>query len=85
MVCHDMEVVSDFATSLAVMANGRVIACGSTQHVFAQRDVLKRTCVAPPQVAALSERLASSADPSFAGITEVSDLVNRVKELMARA
>ena len=85
MVCHDMEVVSDFATSLAVMANGRVIACGSTQHVFAQRDVLKRACVAPPQVAALSERLASSADPSFAGITEVSDLVNRVKELMARA
>ena len=85
MVCHDMEVVSDFATSLAVMANGRVIACGSTQHVFAQRDVLKRACVAPPQVAALSERLASSADPSFAGITEVSDLVNRVKELIARA
>ena len=85
MVCHDMEVVSDFATSLAVMANGRVIACGSTQHVFAQRNVLKRACVAPPQVAALSERLASSADPSFAGITEVSDLVNRVKELMARA
>ena len=85
MVCHDMEVVSDFATSLAVMANGRVIACGPTQHVFAQRDVLKRACVAPPQVAALSERLASSADPSFAGITEVSDLVNRVKELMARA
>ena len=85
MVCHDMEVVSDFATSLAVMANGRVIACGSTQHVFAQRDVLKRACVAPPQVAALSERLASSADPSFADITEVSDLVNRVKELIARA
>ena len=73
------------ARYLVAEEDGRVIAYGPTRHVFAQRDVLKRACVAPPQVAALSERLASSADPSFADITEVSDLVNRVKELMARA
>lgn len=84
MVCHDMEVVSDFATRIAVMAQGRMIACGPTHEVFAQDDVLRRASVTPPQVVSLSRRLAASCDPSFVGITEVNDLVDRVKELIFR-
>lgn len=85
MVCHDMEVVSDFATTLAVMANGRLLASGPTHDVFAQSDLLQQANITPPQVAALASRLAASCDPSFAGITEVADLVSRVKELTCRA
>lgn len=85
MVCHDMEVVSDFATSLAVMAHGRVLACGPAQTIFAQDDLMQRACIAPPQVFALSKRLSATVDASFAGITEVSDLVSHVQELACHA
>lgn len=84
MVCHDMEVVSDFATSLAVMAHGRIIAQGPTHRMFARPDVLRRASVEPPQVVELSDRLAA-ANPRFTGITEVADLVERVKELRTHA
>lgn len=85
MVCHDMEVVSDFATRIAIMAQGRILDCGPTHRLFAQSDLLERASITPPQVIDLSERLADVVDPSFAGITEVSDLVARVKELKHRA
>ena len=84
MVCHDMEVVSDFATSLAVMAHGRIIAQGPTHRIFARPDVLHRASVEPPQVVELYDRLAA-AHPRFTGITEVADLVERVKELRTHA
>ena len=84
MVCHDMEVVNDFATSLAVMAHGRIIAQGPTHRIFARPDVLHRASVEPPQVVELSDRLAA-ANPRFTGITEVADLVERVKELRTHA
>ena len=84
MVCHDMEVVSDFATSLAVMACGRIIAQGPTRRIFALPDVLRRASVEPPQVVELSDRLAAT-HPRFTGITEVADLVERVKELRTHA
>lgn len=84
MVCHDMEVVSDFATSLAVMAHGRIIAQGPTHRIFTRPDVLNRASVEPPQVVELSDRLAA-ANPRFTGITEVADLVERVKELRTHA
>lgn len=85
MVCHDMEVVSDFATRIAIMAQGRILDCGPTHRLFAQSDLLERASITPPQVIDLSERLTDVVDPSFAGITEVSDLVARVKELKHRA
>ena len=85
MICHDMEVVSDFATRIAIMARGRILDCGPTHRLFTQSDLLEQASITPPQVIDLSERLADIVDPSFAGITEVSDLVARVKELKHRA
>ena len=85
MICHDMEVVSDFATRIAIMAQGRILDCGPTHRLFTQSDLLEQASITPPQVIDLSERLADIVDPSFAGITEVSDLVARVKELKHRA
>ena len=85
MICHDMEVVSDFATRIAIMAQGRILDCGPTHRLFTQSDLLEQASITPPQVIDLSERLADIVDTSFAGITEVSDLVARVKELKHRA
>lgn len=85
MVCHDMEVVSDFADTLAVMAEGRLIEVGPSREVFANDALLAHARIAAPCVSALGKRLAARFHPSFAHITEVADLVALVKELKAHA
>lgn len=85
MVCHDMEVVSDFADTLAVMTEGRLIEVGPSREVFANDALLAHARIAAPCVPALGKRLAARFHPSFAHITEVADLVALVKDLKAHA
>ncbi len=83
MVCHDMEVVSDFADTLAVMTEGKLVEVGPSREVFANDALLAHAHIAAPCVPALGKRLAARLHPSFARVTEVSDLVALVKELKA--
>lgn len=85
MVCHDMEVVSDFANRLVVMANGEILGCGTCADVFANADLMQRAFVEPPQAIALAKKLAAEVSPVFAGLSEVSDIVAVSKELACRA
>ena len=83
MVCHDMEVVSDFADRIAVMADGRILACGSPREVFSDADLMARASIAPPHVIDLAGHLAAKGYQAFAGIDEVSGIVDTVKELIS--
>lgn len=85
MVCHDMEVVSDFANRLVVMANGEILGRGTCADVFANADLMQRAFIEPPQAIALAKRLAAEVSPAFAGLSEVSDIVAVSKELACRA
>lgn len=82
MVCHDMEVVSDFAQRLVVMADGRILERGDANRIFADDALMHAAYVEPPQVVALSKELARDVSPRFAGISQVSDLVDLVKEML---
>ena len=85
MVCHDMEVVSDFADRLVVMANGEILGRGTCADVFANAGLMQSAFVEPPQAIALAKRLAAEVSPAFAGLSEVSDIVAVSKELACRA
>ena len=58
MVCHDMEVVGDYATRVIAMTAGQVVADGATFDVLRDADVLSRAHLLPPQIVELSMRLA---------------------------
>ncbi|MGN0286683.1 MAG: ABC transporter ATP-binding protein [Atopobiaceae bacterium] len=82
MVCHDMEVVSDFAERIVVMANGRILDRGQTGQTFAKQDLMRRASVAPPQIIQLSLELARTTSPDFAGISQVSGIVDLTQEMV---
>ena len=84
MVCHDMEVVSDFAERLVVMANGRILARGVADQIFADAERMRAAYVEPPQVVALSAELARDVSPEFAGISQVSGIVDLTEEMVNR-
>ena len=84
MVCHDMEVVSDFAERVIVMARGEIVGRGSASEVFSNAEVMRRANVEPPQIVALSGALVADVSPAFAGITQVSEVVDLVEEMVRR-
>lgn len=57
MVCHDMEVVADYAKRVIVMTAGRVVADGKTFEVLRDRDAIERADVVPPQALDIAMRL----------------------------
>lgn len=84
MVCHDMEVVSDFAERIVVMADGYVLARGEKDALFTDVDLMRRASVEAPQVIRLSQALVRGVSPEFAGISQVSGIVDLVQEMVTR-
>ena len=57
MVCHDMEVVLDYAQRALVMAGGRLLADGPVREVFRNTALMEQASVLPPQMIGLAMRL----------------------------
>ena len=57
MVCHDMEVVGDFAERVIVMSDGRVVDQGPTFEVLRNRHTLEVASLVPPQIVDISMAL----------------------------
>lgn len=57
MVCHDMEVVLDYARRALVMHQGTLIADGPVRAVFRNRELMEKASILPPQMIGLSLRL----------------------------
>ncbi|GAA1663797.1 energy-coupling factor transporter ATPase [Microbacterium lacus] len=71
-VTHDMQLVAEYADRLVVLADGRLIAHGSTADVFGDRDVVARAGLRlPPLARALS---GVARHPELAGISRLKDL-----------
>lgn len=80
MVCHDMEVVADYATRCIVMSGGTVVDDAPTFEVLRNRDTLERASLVPPQIVDLSLELARE-------VSRLADAAvgraNTVDEMMA--
>lgn len=84
MVCHDMEVVADFAERVVVMHGGSVIDYGPTFEVLRNRETLKAASLEPPQIAALSLKLAEHCpDLRKSAIMTAALVANTLDEMSA--
>lgn len=77
MVCHDMELVTDFAQRVLVIGEGGVLADDVCKNVMSNDTVLRRTSIAPPQIAQLAIRLGEA----FNGILTVDEMAERIEEM----
>lgn len=57
MVCHDMEVVLDYARRALVMAGGRLLADGPVNTIFRDHALMEKASILSPQMIGLSLRL----------------------------
>ncbi len=77
MVCHDMEVVLDFAKEVIVMNRGEILGGGKTRKVLADRSLLQKARLLPPQIAQVAGLLGNG----FNGIFTDDEMIQRIKEI----
>ena len=84
MVCHDMEVVADYAERVIVMNAGTVVDDGPTFEVLRRPETLARASLVPPQVAGISMG-AVALDPALAEtpVAEANTLDEMVRAVMS--
>ncbi|WP_302962457.1 energy-coupling factor ABC transporter ATP-binding protein [uncultured Adlercreutzia sp.] len=83
MVCHDMEVVGDFARRVIAMTAGQVVADGATFDVLRDGRVLKEAHILPPQVTEVSMILGR--DEGCSKAVAKADTVPQMVEAVAAA
>ena len=72
VVTHDMQLVTEYATHTAVVAEGRLLAHAPTAEIFADAALLRTAGLRrPPLASALAEL---SAHPELSGIVRMADL-----------
>ena len=77
MVCHDMEVVLDFAKTIIVMNRGEILGQGDTREVLSNKELLQRARLLPPQIAQVAMLLG----PAFDGVFTDDEMIQKIKSL----
>lgn len=75
MVCHDMEVVLDFAKKVIVMNRGEILGQGETRTVLADTELLSRARLLQPQIAQTCTALGEG----FQNIFTVEEMISALK------
>ena len=83
MVCHDMEIVADFADRVIVMTGGKVIDQGSTFQIMRNPETMRAADLIPAQITDISMRLAeqlpSLAPDALADANTVDEMVTALE------
>ena len=74
MICHDMEIVLDFAQRALVMNDGTLTADGDVRDIFNSPEILSRASLLPPQIGELSRKLGEA----FHGILTVDEMTAKL-------
>jgi len=72
VVTHDMQLVAEYATRVAVLAGGRLLAHTSPTELFADADLLRRAGLRRPPLADALRGV--GAHPELDGIARLADL-----------
>ena len=80
MVCHDMEVVLDFATRLIVVNDGKILEDGSISRVFENNAICKEAALCAPLLCAVSQGLVENGFDDCKGLYKRDMLVNALKK-----
>ena len=80
MVCHDMEVVLDFATRLIVVNDGKILEDGSISCVFENNAICDEAALCAPLLCAVSQGLVKNGFDACKGLYKRDMLVNALKK-----
>jgi energy-coupling factor transport system ATP-binding protein len=75
MVCHDMELVADFAKRVIVVGEGKILSDDTCRKVMGNADILRRASLAAPQIVELAIKLGEE----FSDVYSVEEMTDRIE------
>ncbi len=84
MVCHDMELVLDFAQRMIVLANGRIEADGKTLEIMRSKKILQKASLLPPQIIQIALELEEKFPGrfNFENVRTADELAAKIQEVI---
>lgn len=79
MVCHDMEVVLDYATRLITINDGKLIIDGSAHDVFEKPEVCSAAALYPPLLCSVSQGFVAHGFNKCNGLYVRAELVEALR------
>lgn len=82
MVCHDMELVLDFARRMIVLANGKIEADGKTLEIMRNKKILQKASLLPPQIIQIALELEEKFPGrfNFENVRTADELAAKIQE-----
>ncbi|WP_288568435.1 ABC transporter ATP-binding protein [uncultured Treponema sp.] len=82
MVCHDMELVLDFARRMIVLADGKIEADGKTLEIMRRKEILQKACLLPPQIIQIALELEEKFPGrfNFENVRTADELAAKIQE-----
>lgn len=81
IVTHDVEFVAECKPRIVLMADGGIIADGSTKEIMTDAEAMERASVSPPEITKIFSRLSHHGLPGdVLGVDEAVDMLMRLKE-----
>lgn len=82
MVCHDMELVLDFARRMIVLANGKIEADGKTLEIMRSKEILQKAILLPPQIIQIALELEEKFPGRFnlENVRTADELATKIQE-----
>lgn len=82
MVCHDMELVLDFAQRMIVLANGKIEADGKTLEIMRSKEILQKASLLPPQIIQIALELEEKVPGrfNFENVRTADELAAKIQE-----
>lgn len=82
MVCHDMELVLDFAQRMIVLANGKIEADGKTLEIMRSKETLQKASLLPPQIIQIALELEEKFPGrfNFENVRTADELAAKIQE-----
>lgn len=82
MVCHDMELVLDFARRMIVLADGKIKADGKTLEIMRSKKILQKASLLPPQIIQIALELEEKFPGrfNFENVRTADELAAKIQE-----
>jgi ABC-type multidrug transport system ATPase subunit len=82
IVTHDVEFVAETKPRIVLMADGRVIADGSSKEIMTDSDALSKASVSPPEITKAFGALSRRGLPGdVLDVDEAFDVLSRLLEV----
>ena len=80
MITHQSEETACFADKVVVLSEGKVLACGTPQEIYSDREVTEKAWLAVPQISELYMELTRAGMPLSGFPVILDDGVDRIRK-----